>query len=58
MQLVQPFYFQNTFYRQYVHVRTWAMLLFLLTLDVLWELHALFSEEVYTPLVVLIDHNS
>ena len=66
MQLVQPskFFsvtiFRTRFYRQYWHarVRTVAMLLFLVTLknfDVctvtIWELHALFSEGVYKPLV-------
>ena len=39
-------------------MRTWAMLLFLVMLKnfnvctvILWELHALFSEGVYTPLI-------
>ena len=48
------------FYRQYWHarVRTWAMLLFLLTLKnfddctVTMGVHALFSEGVYKPLVL------
>ena len=43
----------NMFYR-HKRVGTGAMLLFLVTLkifDVLWELHALFSEGVYKPLV-------
>ena len=63
MQLVQPskFFsvtiFRTRFHRQYwpARVRTWAMLLFLVTLmfvQSLWELHALFSEQVYKPLVL------
>ena len=65
MQLVQPskFFsvtiFRTRFHRQYWHarVRTWAMSLFLVMLmfvQSLWELHALFSEGVYKPLMMMI----
>ena len=41
-------------------MRTWAMLLFLkisMSVQLLWEFHALFSEGVYTPLLALIGPN-
>ena len=55
MQLVQPSkFFSCSCYRQYWHarVRTWAMLLFKISMSVqlLCELHALFSEGVFMPL--------
>ena len=61
MQLVQPSKF--TIFRTrsrywHAHVRTWAILVTLknfdvctVTMGVAWELHALFSEGVYMPLV-------
>ena len=56
MQLVQPSKFFSV--RTCSHVRAGAMLLFLVTLknfdvcvQLLWELHALFSEGVYKPLM-------